>query len=159
MRGQTAVEYLIIFSTMLAILAGVTIAQMINHVKDAGGDTLHLSQARSAADAIGGAIDTVYANGEGAVKTVTVRVDTTWGLQLDNSENVIRITLETSSGTQNVEDNLKYGIDNHHSLSSIPSGVYTVIVEWPDEDGGTEQLDGSSISENKIYIYIIGGAA
>ncbi|HID60372.1 MAG TPA: hypothetical protein EYP46_00755 [Hadesarchaea archaeon] len=157
MRGQAAVEYLMIFSTVLAILAAVTTGQMINPVQEAAGDALYLSQARSAADAIAGAINTVYANGKGAVKSISFRVDKTWGLQLDNSENRIRITIETSTGTQNVEDSLRYGVDNHHSLSNISPGTYTVIVEWSANDNMPENVDGNSLADDKIYIYIRAG--
>jgi uncharacterized protein (UPF0333 family) len=154
MRGQTAIEYLVVFSAVLMIFASVTIVQMINPSKEAARDTLYLSQARSAADAIAGAIDTVYANGRGAVKSVSVCMDGGWSLQLDNVGNKLRIIVGTSEGNENIEDNLRYEIDNYHSLSGIPSGIYTVIVEWSENKQKLENIDGRAIVSGKIYIYI-----
>jgi len=154
MRGQTAIEYLVVFSAVLMIFASVTIVQMINPSKEAARDTLYLSQARSAADAIAGAIDTVYANGRGAVKSVSFPMDGSWNLQLDNIENKLRIIVGTSRGNENVEDNLRYEILGNHLLPSIPSGVYTVIVEWPENKQKPENIDGRAITSGKIYIYI-----
>jgi len=126
MRGQAAVEYLLIFSAVLVIFATVTFGQMINPAQDAGRDTAYLSQARFAADAIAGAINSVYSNGKGAVKSVSFPMDYSWDLQL--TENTLTISLEISSGTQNVQCNLKYGFDS--SLQNLSVGTYTVIVEW-----------------------------
>lgn len=155
MRGQTAIEYLLVFSAVLVLFASVTILQMINPTSDAARDTLYLSQARSAADAIAGAIDTVYANGPGAVKSVSFQMDKSWDLQLDNVENKVRIIVENSTGGfVNVEDNLWYEIDNYHALSGITTGTCTVIVEWPDDNSVRENIDGSALADKKIYIYI-----
>jgi len=154
MKGQAATEYLLIFAVMLAIFTAVTWAQMINPAQEAGGDALYLSQARSATDAIAGAINSVYCNGRGAVKSVSLSMDHSWSLQLDNSQNKLRIVVQTSQGTENVEDNLRYKIDNYHSLSNISAGTYTVIVVWPENTQIPENIDGSSIGNNKVYIYI-----
>ncbi len=126
MRGQAAVEYLLIFSAVLVIFATVTFGQMINPAQEAGRDTLYLSQAKSAADAIAGAINSVYSNGKGAVKSVSFPMDRSWNLQL--TENKLTISLEISSGTQNVQSNLRYGFDG--SLQNLSAGAYTAIVEW-----------------------------
>jgi len=128
--------------------------QMINPAKVAAEDTLHLSQARSAADAIAGAIDTVYADGKGAVKSVSFYMDGGWSLQLDNIENKLRIIVGTSKGNENVEDNLRYKIDNYHSLSGISPGAYTVIVEWSENKQKLENIDNLAVSSGKISIYI-----
>ncbi len=127
MRGQSAVEYLLIFSTMLVIFAAVTFGQMINPAQEAGRDALYLSQARSAADAIAGAMDSVYANGQGATKSVGFSIDQSWSLQL--TENKLTISLELSSGTQNAESDLRYGFNG--DLQNLSTGTYAVIVEWP----------------------------
>lgn len=155
MRGQTAVEYLLIFSTVLVLFASVTIAQMINPATDAANDALYLSQARSAADAIAGAIDTVYSNGPGAVKSVSFQMDKSWSLELDNAEDKLRITVGISTGDENVEDNLRYDIDNYHLLSGAPTGTCTAIVEWPDNSTVLENIDNSAIFDKKICIYIV----
>lgn len=154
MRGQTAIEYLVVFSAVLLFFASVTLVQMINPSKEAARDTLYLSQARSAADTIAGAINTVYANGQGAVKSVSVCMDGEWSLQLDNVENKLRIIVVTSKGNENVEDSLRYEILGNHLLPSIPPGVYTVIVEWSENKQKPENIDGRAIGSGKIYIYI-----
>jgi hypothetical protein len=81
-------------------------------------------------------------------------MDCGWGLQLDNAENKLRIVVQISQGTKNVEDNLRYEIDNFHSLSNISSGTYAVIVEWPENKKILENIDGRAIGDKKIYVYI-----
>ncbi len=130
MRGQAAVEYLLIFSAVLVIFATVTFGQMITPTQEAGRDTLHLSQARFAADAISGAINSVYSNEKGAVKSVSFPMDSNWDLQL--TENKLTISLKTSNGTQNVQSNLKYGFNG--SLQNLSAGTYTAIVEWSSDN-------------------------
>jgi uncharacterized protein (UPF0333 family) len=154
MRGQTAVEYLVVFSTALTLMGVVTVGQMIDPTTDAADDTLYLSQARSAADAIAKAIDTVYSNGPGAVKSVSFQMDARWALELDNAEDEVRVTVQTSEGDKRAGDNLRYGIDNHHSLSGISFGTFTVIVEWPEDTAVPEEIDDSALGEDKIYIRI-----
>ena len=144
MRGQSAVEYLPLFSAMLAIFGVVTFGQMINPMQDAGRDTLYLSQARSAADAIAGAVNSVYANGQGATKSEGFSIDQSWSLQL--TENKLTISLEISSGTENVESSLRYGFNDN--LQNLSTGTYTVIAEWSGDQENTVR-DGY-----KIYIRI-----
>lgn len=144
MRGQSAVEYLLIFSAVLTIFAVVTFGQMINPTQEAGRDALYLSQARSAVDAIAGAVNSVYANGQGATKSVGFSIDQSWSLQL--TENKLTISLETSSGTQNAESNLRYGFNDN--LQNLSTGTYTVIVEWPGDQENIVRDD------YKIYIRI-----
>ncbi|MFQ6129271.1 MAG: hypothetical protein ACE5OT_00475 [Candidatus Hadarchaeaceae archaeon] len=148
MRGQSAVEYLIIFSAVLVIFAVATLWQMINPAQEAGRDTLYLSQARSAADTIAWAVNSVYANGQGAVKSVSFTMDHSWSLYLENAggEENVRISIKTSERVENVRSNLRYGFNAN--LQNLSTGTYTVIVEWPDNQ---ENL----VKDNyKIYIYI-----
>ena len=144
MRGQSAVEYLLIFSAVLVIFAVATLGQMINPAQEAGRDALYLSQARSASDAVAGAVNSVYANGQGATKSVGFSIDQSWNLQL--TENKLTISLEVSSGTESAESNLRYGFNDN--LQNLSTGTYTVIVEWP---GDQENI----VRDNyKIYIRI-----
>jgi hypothetical protein len=144
MRGQSAVEFLLIFSVVLVIFAAVTFGQLINPTQEAGRDALFLSQARSVTDLISGAINTVFANGLGAVKSVGFSIDRGWNLRL--TENKLTINIEVSTGMKAIESNLRYGFsDNLHNL---PAGTYAVIVEWW---RGREDI----VRDNyKIYIYI-----
>ena len=154
LRGQSAIEYLIIFSAALALFVSVTFTQMINPSSEAASDSLCLSQARTAADAIAGSINTVYANGPGAVKSATVQIDRSWAVQLDNKKNVVRITVGISTGNENLEDDLLYKISSYHSLPNVPAGTYTVIVEWPENVTSRENIYGGALANKKIYIYI-----
>jgi len=144
MRGQSAIEYLLIFSAVLVVFAMVTLGEMVNPSAEAGRDTLYLSQARSAADAIAGAVNSVYANGQGATKSVGFSIDQSWSLQL--TENKLTISLEISSGTKNVESDLRYGFDDN--LQNLSTGTYTVITEWGENQENMVR-DGF-----KIYIHI-----
>ncbi|MFH1821883.1 MAG: hypothetical protein ABH852_05550 [Methanobacteriota archaeon] len=154
MRGQAAVEYLLIFSVALTLFASVTVVQLINPSSDAAGDTLYLSQARNAVDAIAGAINTVYANGRGAVKSVSLQIDRSWTLQLDNATNKLMITVGISTGSENVWDNLRYTIKKTQSISNIDAGTYTAIVEWPKNVNAQENIYDGALADKKIYIYI-----
>ena len=153
MRGQAAIEYLLIFSAVLVVFTAVTITQIITPASDAARDSLYLSQARTAVDAIAGAINAVYANGRGAVNSVGLQMDKSWTLQLDSATNKLRIMVEISAGNENVEDNLRYKIENNRSLD-IAAGAYTVIVEWPENENVREDLYGGALADKKIYIYI-----
>ncbi len=153
-RGQSAVEYLIIFSAALALFATVTFTQMINPSSDAANDSLYLSQARTAADSIAGAINVVYANGPGAVKSAAVQMDRSWDIQLDNSKNLVRVTVGTSTGGENLEDNLLYKLVSFHSLQNLPAGTYTLIVEWPENESFMENLYEDALAGKKIHICI-----
>ena len=154
MRGQSAVEYLLVFSAVLVLFASVTMAQMITPAGEAARDALYLAQARTGVDAIAGAISTVYANAPGAVKSVSLQMDRSWTLQLDNIRNKLRVIIETSGGEKRVEANLRYQIDNYHSISGIPSGTYTVIVEWSENKSILEGIDTRALTDKKIFIYI-----
>jgi len=153
LQGQTAVEYLIVFSAALALLTSVTLTQMIYPSNQAAHHSLHLMQAITAVDSIAGAIDTVYANGSGAVKNLSIQLDCYWSFQLDNIKNVARIIIWTSTSIENLEDSLQYTILYQHSLPKISPGVYTVIVEWPENKNISENLR-FSLNSKKIYIYL-----
>ncbi len=153
MRGQTAVEYLIVFSTMLGLLIFIAIVQISNPTTEAANDTLYLSQAKYVVDTIGGAIDAVYAEGPGAVNGVSFSISTSWTLELDNENNKVRITVDTSGKDDNAEDNLRYNIDNYHS-ASLDAGTYILAAIWSENNDFLENLDTSLSTDNKIYIYI-----
>ncbi len=148
MRGQTAVEYLLILSAAVMIFAVVTFTQMINPATESSGDAQLLSQARSAADAIAGAVNSVYGNGRGAVRSVSFTIDRSWSLYLENArgDEKVRISVRTFDRVENVRSGVRYAFDN--SLLDLPAGTYTVIAEWL---GDGENM----VRENyKIYIRI-----
>lgn len=158
MRGQGAIEYLTIFTAVLIVFAAVTIPRMVDPGRKAARDSLKVSQARSAADAITNAIDGVYANSQGAVITEEVYLDTAWDLQINNNPPRLRIGVWTSEGMENAWDNLRYGFPNlglgelKDELSNIPRGSYSVIVVWTSY--AKEGIDDSALNDNKIKIYI-----
>ncbi|KUO39752.1 MAG: hypothetical protein AVW06_00245 [Hadesarchaea archaeon DG-33-1] len=146
MRGQSSLEYILIVGLALILLASVTIARIVNPASKSASDVLRISQARSACDGIAGAMNGVYGNAQGATKTVWVHLSDIWDLQITKDPPKLRLSIRTSGGTENLEDNLRYGFDN--SLLDIPAGSYAVVVDWSvDEEGITR-------SDNKIYIHI-----
>lgn len=148
--GQTATEYLIVFAAALAVIGIATSASMINPGTRSAHDTLYLSQARTAADLIAQAIDSVYANGPSAVTSAGVSVDVGWSLYLDNATNSVVVSVSTSDGLENVSSSVRYPIDNYLS-ASLSFGFQTVMVEWP--PGGSESL--VVVPENRVlYIRI-----
>jgi len=152
--GQSAVEYLVVFSAVLALFTSITFTQMINPSSEAARDSLLLSQARASADSIAGAINTVYANGRGAVKSVAVQIDGNWTIELDNEKNVLRIIVGISTGNESLEDNLKYRIFSYHTLQNVSAGLYNVVVEWPDNLTILEDIYGGALANKKIFVYI-----
>lgn len=146
MRGQSSLEYLLIIGVVFIMLASITVAKIINPASEGAGDVMRVSQARSACDAIVDAINGVYGNAQGATRTVWIYLSDIWDLQVFGNPPKLRLSIGTSYGTENVEDNLRYGFDN--SLLDIPAGNYTVIVDWP-ADG-----EGLTRSDDKIYVHI-----
>jgi len=150
MRGQSAIEYVLILAAVMTVFASVTVFQMIDPASDASDDALRVARARSACDLIAGAINSVYANGEGAVKSVGVYLPTIENFGIIEDPPELRIQVLTSERVENVVGDLEYGFDNF--LLNIPSGNYTVIVEWTSEED--EGINGENIADDKIYIYI-----
>ena len=154
MRGQSSLEYLLIFSAVVVALTLVTLTQIITPTSNAASESLQRSQALAAVEAIAGAIDTVYANGSGAAKSVSLQMDRSWMLQFDNAKNKIRVVVETSAGKENLEENLRYEFDNYYSLPAIPPGTYTVIVDWPENRSQRENVYLDALVDKKIYVRI-----
>lgn len=149
MRGQTAIEFLVCFSALLIFLA-TGISRMATPVQEAASNTLFLSQGREAVELIGEAIDTVYSNGEGTIRSVNFKMDESWSLTFDHIQNVVCITLKTSQGEENLEKELNYDFENFHALFSLPSGSYLAVVEWS-ENSENINID---FQEKKIFIEI-----
>ena len=155
-RGQSVVEYLMIFSAALVLLTSVTLTQMILPSSEAAEKSLYLMQADAAADSIAGAINTVYANGQGSVRSLLVNVDCGWSLQLDNVKNVVRMMIWTSGVMENLEKEVEYRILYQHSLPKIAPGVYTVIVEWRNDKNSPEAMYLDSSDSKKIHLNLVG---
>ncbi|MFN4133972.1 MAG: hypothetical protein ACK4GQ_06380 [Candidatus Hadarchaeales archaeon] len=150
MRGQSAIEYMILFSTAMLILGAVTVAQMVNPATTAANDALYLSQARGAVDAITGAINTVYSNGPGAVKSVGFQMDTSWIIGIDNRWDRVWIVITTSRGIENIVENLRYDFENLF-YASCSSGYWTAVVEWSESKSESLMV----VNENRqIYLNI-----
>lgn len=148
MRGQGSVEYFTILTAILVVFAAVTITQMVDLSSGAARETEQLAQARGASDKIANAINGVYAqDSKSAVLTEFVYLSRPWSLKL-NPEN-LRIGIEIDGELKWVGSSLKYGFNNQ--ISDIPSGGYTVIVEWSNDETETVNLNSE---DQKIYIYI-----
>jgi uncharacterized protein (UPF0333 family) len=154
LRGQSSLEYLLIFSAAIATISSVTLTQIIIPTSNAAAESLQRSQALAAVDTIASAIDTVYANGRGAARSVSLTMDRSWTLQFDNAKDRIRIVVGTSAGAENFEKDIHYEFNRYCSLPAIPSGTYTVIVDWPENMSQGENVRLDSIADKKIYIRI-----
>jgi Tfp pilus assembly protein PilE len=146
MRGQSVVEYMLIVAAALTIFASIAYAAVINPSQKNSNDETLRSQARSACDSISNAINDVYSNSRGAVRTVYVQLPSEWNIYLTKNPPRLTLGVLTSQGAENVSENLRYSFDN--SLEKIASGNYAVIVDWWNNE---EQI---SMSGNRIYIYI-----
>lgn len=147
MRGQAAVEYMLIAAAVFAIFGSITFAFMINPSQRGSDDTTRRAQVESACNAISNALNDVYSNAQGATKTVAVSMAGVWNISFVKNPPSLKMSISTSSGTENVYEDLRYSFDN--SLTNIPSGNYTVIVEW--WENKAEQVVKSG---TKIYIRI-----
>ncbi len=150
MRGQAATEYLLIFVVMLITVATLTSTQLIDPSREASRDISLLSQARLASDIIAEAMNTVYGNGSGAVRSVLVSLEHRWDLLLTRNPPEVKVSIGISDRTENVGSAVEYAFDA--SLRSIPAGTYTVIVEWTEEENLVQE-------GQRIYIRIKPGDA
>ena len=150
MKGQSAIEYVIILGAAMMVLGSVTVYQLVNPSSDASEMGLRRARAESACNAIASAIDSVYANGPGAVKSVVVSLPPLKKLEILRNPPRLVIQFEIYGGVENTEANIKYGFDS--SISDVPSGSYAVVVEWSEE--GLEGIDSRGLENGKIYIYI-----
>ena len=146
MRGQSAVEYMLIVAVALTIFATVTYTTILSPSQKNSNDEMLRSQAKSACDAISDAINDVYSNNSGATRTVYVSLPSEWNIYLTKNPPCLTLNVLTSQGTENISENLRYSLDN--SLVHIAGGNYTVIVDWWDNNEKT------IMSDNKIYIHI-----
>ena len=152
-KGQSAIEYLLILSAMLFVLTAIVYPLLIVPARDSAGDTLTLSQARAAVQTIGNAVNTVYYNGRGAVMSGSFQMDKTWNLRIENGQNrVIIVVTDSSLTAENLGENLKYPVKSQHSLTSIPPGTYTIIVEWPENGALPENVWLGPTENKKLYI-------
>jgi len=147
MRGQTAVEYLAVFSAALVVIAVATAARMIDPARESGESALVMAQAREAADLIASAVDSVYANGPGSADGVIIRMDAVWSLILDNENSEVEIQVSTSGGVKEFQASLRYPLNGQYTLPDLSSGVYVVVADWPPSSGG-EGIE--VVAENKI---------
>ena len=161
MRGQSAIEYLLILAAMLLALTAVIYPHLIVPASNIADDTLHLSQARTAVQTIASAINTVYSNGSGAVTSASFQRDRTWDLRLDNAENKVILTVGTALARENLEEAILCHFRGSYSILGIVPGMYTVIVDWSESQASPENVYPGPIENKKIYVRInpTGGAA
>ncbi|TDA32282.1 MAG: hypothetical protein DSO02_01080 [Hadesarchaea archaeon] len=143
MRGQASVEYLVLFSALLIMVATLSLS-MLETSERGTRKTFYLSQAGSASKAIASALELVVSGGEGSVRTVTVRLNERWNLRL--MENGVRVEVLWGGEELAAVSPCKYGFQAE--LLHLPAGVYPVIVGWP---GDVENL---WLENGKIYLYV-----
>lgn len=113
MRGQLSIEFLIVLTGMLLILATVTIPLSDQARADAEKIT-KLADAREAANTIANALNTVYAGGVGSKQAVEYRLP----------EDVLSISFVDGAGNRlDVKIALNLESDNVVQVSTILSSV------------------------------------
>ncbi len=143
MRGQTSVEYLVLLSALLVLVA--TLSSSVLDTSEKGlKKTLYLSQAGSASRAIASALEEVVSGGEGSVRTVTVSLKERWNLEL--RENEVRVEVLWGREELVVVSPCGYGF--RARLLHLPAGSYPVIVGWPGD------VENARLENGKIYLYV-----
>lgn len=142
MRGQVSVEYLVLFSALLVLVATLSLS-VVETSERGTRKTLYLSQAGSASRAIASALEEVVSGGEGSVRTVTVRLEERWNLRLE--ENEVRVEVLWGEGLAAAEP-CRYGF--RAELLRLPAGTYPVIVGWPGD------LENLRLENGRIYLYV-----
>jgi hypothetical protein len=143
MKGQTSVEYLVLLSALLVLLATLSLS-LLNTSEEGMKRAFHLSQARSASGALASALEQVLSGGEGSVKTVTVSLKERWNLRL--RENEVRV--EVLWGGEELVAVSPCRLGARGELLYLPAGTYPVIVGWP---GDVENL---RLENGRIYLYV-----
>ncbi|MEM2204695.1 MAG: hypothetical protein QXF66_03900 [Candidatus Hadarchaeales archaeon] len=142
MKGQTSVEYLVLLSAILVLIATFSYSLLGTSERKAK-ETLYLSQAGSASQLIASALEGVVSEGEGSVRTITVKFDQQWNLKL--RENEVRVEVLWEKVLVAVRP-CRYGFQAE--VSRLQPGTYPVIVGWP---GDMENL---WLENGRIYLYI-----
>jgi len=142
-RGQTSVEYLVLLSVLLVLLATLSLS-MRDASEEGMRRTLYLSQARSASGALASALEQVRSGGEGSVKTVTVSLEGRWNLRV--RENEVRVEVLWGGEVLAAASPCRTRIEGE--LLNLPAGTYPVIVGWP---GDVENL---WLENGRIYLYV-----
>ena len=119
MKGQTALEYLIVASFVIAAIIPVFFYSLVY-----SSDSIRLSQAQDAVNSISKVADFVYSFGEGSSYTVLVTLPE----NIENStvsKNVLSLKLKTSSGLSDVIAITKASLNG-----TLPktSGVYKILL-------------------------------
>ncbi len=125
MRGQVAVEYLVIFAAFLAIFGGVIWPRVISPAQQTAIDVFHLSRARELADRLAEMMNSVCASGEGAVRSCWIELGTGCRVIFENSGEA-RVVVEAMG--ESFEVPVRFGVSGENYLAP---GTYWICVRWP----------------------------
>jgi hypothetical protein len=139
MRGQVAVEYLVIFGAFLTIFGAVIWPQAIVPSEQAATDISSFSRARWLADSVADAINSVYARGLGACQVFLFSLDRSCELILENwkTENGVLRVVRVTEGRENFASPVRYlssGLAN--SPVFLPPETFVVRVSWENKAEG-----------------------
>jgi hypothetical protein len=132
MRGQAAVEYLIIFGAFLAIFGAVIWPQAINPSQRAATELSSLSRAKILVDSLADAINSVYSAGPGSCRIFLFTLEEGCTVFLENlvTENGALKVVRVESG-ENFIAPIKYLSENLDGSSQyLPPGTSAARVLW-----------------------------
>ena len=103
MRGQLSIEFLVVVSGLLIILATITIP-MYNQARADADKVSKLADAREAANTLTNALNTVYASGVGSKQTIEYWLpkSVTSVSFVDGAENRVDVKIELNLESDNV---------------------------------------------------------
>lgn len=119
MKGQVALEYLMITGIVIAVAVSVFVFALLYST-----DSVASLEAQDAVNSIAKTADTAYAMGKGGFLTTTVSIPSNV-ISSEVNENIVKLTIRTTGGVSDV-----VGISKSTLNGSVPSigGVYKISV-------------------------------
>ncbi|MGF7119181.1 class III signal peptide-containing protein [Methanobacterium oryzae] len=133
-KGQISAEYLLLMVIIILILSSVTIPLASQSI-DASNNVTITSDAKTAVSSIADAVNVVYANGPGAVRTLDVNIPQN-GMSFATNENNITLTtvsIKDSNGNAKVVSaNTQFAVNN--ITTTLNEGNHKVNIAWTDNN-------------------------
>ena len=133
MKGQVAVEYLVLFGAFLALFGAVIWPQAIRPSQETATKLSSLSRARMLADSLAEAINSVYARGPGSRQTFLFTLEESCRISLERwiTENGTLKVVRVESGGENFMTPVRYLSENLAGASQyLPPGTFVARVLW-----------------------------
>jgi uncharacterized protein (UPF0333 family) len=132
MKGQVAVEYLVLFGAFLMIFGIVIWPQAISPSQKVAMETSSMSRAKILADSLADAINSVYSAGPGSCRTFLFTLEQGCMVSLENqiTENGALKVVRVESG-ENFIAPIRYLSENlNGTYLYLPPGTHAARVLW-----------------------------